>query len=128
MTKRAPSVYDPTKLIEAISKWPNPMFDKKHNLYIYVEGRARSNQTRAEKIANVSHELEVRDIDLIPEAIKYYMAYRKDLNYEDTYNYYLKRNDKDNGLIKMSVRIDPNDKTKAYIKTIYVTYSTKGLT
>ena len=50
MTQRKPLIYDPTLLIEAISKWPNPMYDKKHNFYLYVEGNARSNQTRVDHI------------------------------------------------------------------------------
>ena len=57
MTKRKPSTYNPTELIKAIEKWPNPMFDKKHNIYIYVEGMARSNQTRVEHIVEYSHDL-----------------------------------------------------------------------
>ena len=66
MTKRKPNVYDPVPLIEAIKKWPNPMFDKKHNLYIYVEGNARSNQTRVEHIVDYRHDLKVRDLESVP--------------------------------------------------------------
>lgn len=125
MTKRAPSVYDPTKLIEAISKWPNPMFDKKHNLYIYVEGRARSNQTRVDHIVDYSHDLKARDLELIPEGIKTYFSYKKDPIYKDTFNYYFFRKGKDKGFIKMSIQIDANNKNRAWVKTIFITYKIK---
>ena len=125
MTKRIPSHYDPSKLIEAINKWPNPMFDKKHGFYIYVEGRARSNQTRVEHIVEYSHDLKARDLELIPESIKNYFAYKKDRFYKDTYNYYFKRKGEDKGLIKMSIQIDGSDPTHAWVKTIYITYHIK---
>ena len=127
MTKRNPANYDPSKLIEAINKWPNPMFDKKHNLYIYVEGRARSNQTRVDHIVECGHDLKVRDLELIPTTIKNYFSYKKDPTYKNTYNYYFKRKGEDKGLIKMSIQIDNNDPTHAWVKTIYITYHLKQL-
>lgn len=125
MTQRKPPLYDPTKLIEAISKWPSPLIDKKHNLSIYVEGRARSNQTRIDHIVEYGHDLKVRDLNLVPNGIKNYMAYKKDPNYKDTYNYYIKRGGEDRGLIKISIQIDDQDSTRAWIKTIYITYHIK---
>ncbi len=125
MTKRIPSHYDPTKLIEAISKWSNPMFDKKHNLYIYVEGRARSNQTRVEHIVEYGHDLKVRDLESVPEGIKNYFAYKKDPVYPNTYNYYIDRKGQDKGFIKVSIRISDDDPTYAWVKTIFIAYHIK---
>ena len=125
MSKRKPRVYDPTHLVEAIEKWPNPMFDKKHGYYIYVEGRARSNQTRVEHIIEYGHDLKARDLKLIPEGIKNYFDYRKDPVYKNTYNYYLIRKGEDKGFIKVSVQIDGEDHKHALIKTIFITYNIK---
>jgi len=117
--------YDPTNLIKAIEKWPNPMHDKRHGYYIYVEGRARSNQSRVEHIVKRGHDLKVRDLDLVPEGISKYVRYKKDPVYKDTYNYYLNRKGKDKGFIKISIQIDNKNPKKAWIKTIYITYKIK---
>ena len=125
MTQRKPQKYDSEKLIEAIEKWPTPIIDKKHQLSIYVEGRARSNQTRIEHIVEYGHDLKVRDLEAVPEGIINYFAYKKDPTYKDTYNYYLKRKGEDKGLIKISIQIDSNNPKRAWIKTIYITYHIK---
>ena len=82
MSKRKPRIYNPSLLIDAISKWPNPMHDKRHGYYIYVEGRARSNQTREEHIVEYGHDLKVRDLELVPLGINNYFAYKKDQTYK----------------------------------------------
>ena len=125
MTKRRPRFYDPKPLIDAIEKLPNPMYDKRHGYYLYVEGMARSNETRVEHIVDYSHELKVRDIKLIPEGITKYFTYRKDPIYKNTYNYYIVRKGDDKGFIKVSIRIDDFDSSKAWIKTIFITYHIK---
>ena len=125
MTKRKPHNYDPTHLIEVIEKWPNPMYDKRHGYYIYVEGRARSNQTRVEHIVKCGHDLKERDLEVVPLGINNYFEYKKDPIYKDTYNYYLCRKGKDKGLIKVSIQIDGKNHKRAWIKTIYITYSIK---
>ena len=127
MTRRKPSTYNPQDLKNAIEKWPNPMFDKKHNLYIYVEGMARSNQTRVDHLVEYGHDLKVRDLNLIPEGIKNYFAYKKDPVYKNTYNIYIKRKGMDKGFIKVSIRINDNNPNRAWIKTIYITYKIKEL-
>ena len=127
MTKRKTSIYNPAELIKAIEKWPNPMFDKKHNIYIYVEGMARSNQTRVEHIVEYSHDLKERDLDLVPDGIKNYFAYKKDPVYKNTFNYYIKRKGMDRGFVKVSIRINDNDQTRAWIKTIFIAYKIKEL-
>ena len=125
MTKRKPRIYDPSHLIEAIEKWPNPMFDKKHNYYIYVDGRARSNQTRIEHIVQNRHDLKVRDLNLVPDGINNYFDYKKDSIYKDTWNYYLIRGGKDKGFVKVSIQIDHKNHTRAWVKTVYITYRIK---
>lgn len=125
MTKRKPKYHNPLKLIEAIIKLPNPMYDKKHNLYIYIEGRARSNETRIDHIVEYGHDLKVRDIKAIKDGITSYFAYKKDPTYKDTYNYYIKRMGMSKGFIKVSIQIDPRDSKKAWIKTVYITYNVK---
>ena len=124
MTKRRPRFYDPKPLIDAIEKLPNPMYDKRHGYYLYIEGMSRSNETRVEHIVDCSHELKVRDIELIPDGIKNYFSYNKDEK-KDTYNYYLKRKGMDKGFVKVSIQIDSTDRTKAWVKTIFITYHIK---
>ena len=123
--KRKPIIYNPQPIIDAVNRLPNPLIDKKHNLSIYIEGRARSNQTRVEHIAEYGHDLKVRDIELIPEGIKKYFDYKKDPVYKDTFNYYIKRGGEDRGLIKVSIQIDKNDKKRAWVKTIFIAYIIK---
>ena len=123
--KRKPRVFNPTHLVEAIKKWPNPMYDKKHGYYIYVEGRARSNQTRIEHIVEYGHDLKARDLELIPNGIKNYFEYKKDPVYKDTFNYYIKRGGEDKGLIKVSIQIDGKERKRAWVKTIFITYRIK---
>lgn len=125
MSKKKVKIYDPTDLLEAIRKWPNPLSDKKHGYDIYIEGRARSNQTREEHIVEYGHDLKVRDIQLVPNGIKNYFVYKKDPVYKDTYNYYINRKGLDRGFIKVSIQIDNNDSHHAWVKTIYITYKIK---
>ena len=125
MSKKKPRIVNPVHLIEAIEKWPNPIYDKKHGYDIYVEGRARSNQTRIEHIVEYGHDLKVRDIELVPNGIKNYFKYKKDPNYKNTYNYYIKRGGEDKGLIKVSIRISDTNPQYAWIKTVFVTYKIK---
>ena len=125
MTKRKPNIYDPSCLIDAIRKWPNPMYDKKHGYYIYLEGRARSNQTREEHIVKYNHALKVRDLEMVPQGIINYVDYRKDPVYKNTWNYYIERKGQDRGFIKVSIRIDDNNPKHAWIKTIFIAYKIK---
>lgn len=125
MAQRKPQKYDSEKLIEAIEKWPTPIIDKKHQLSIYVEGRARSNQTRVEHIVEYGHDLKVRDLESVPEGITNYFAYKKDPVYPNTFNYYILRKGKDKGFIKVSIRINDYDHSRAWIKTIFITYHIK---
>lgn len=125
MSKKKPKIISPKHLIDEIEKWPTPLFDKKHNYYIYLEGRARSNQTRVEHIIEYGHDLKARDLKLIPEGIKNYFDYKKDPVYKNTYNYYIKRGGNDKGLIKVSIRISDKDQKRAWIKTIFITYKIK---
>ena len=125
MTRRKPSTYDPTKLLEALEKLPNPLIDKKHNLSIYIEGRARSNQTRAEHIVEYGHDLKVRDIELIQLGISNYFKFKKDLKYKNTFNYYIKRKGSDKGFVKVSIKISNQNKKRAWVKTIFIAYKIK---
>ena len=126
MTKRKPKNYDPTHLIAAIKKWPKPIYDKRHGYYIYLEdGRARSNQSRLEHIIQRRHDLKVRDLESVPANINSYYEYRKDPVYKDTFNYYMYRKGKDKGFIKVSIQIDGKDRTRAWIKTIYIAQRVK---
>lgn len=125
MTKRKPKIYNPNDLLTAIDSLPNPMRDKKHDLYIYIEGRARSNQSRAEHIVEYGHGLKVRDIECIAKGINDYFEYKKDPTHKNTFNYYIQRKGKDKGFIKVSIRISEVDPKKAWIKTVFITYNIK---
>lgn len=125
MSKRRPRIYNPKNLIAEIKKWPNPMYDKKHGYYIYVEGRARSNQTRIEHIVEFGHDLKARDLEIVPSGILNYFEYKKDPICKNTFNYYLLRKGQDKGFVKVSIQIDHKDHTKAWVKTVFITYKIK---
>ena len=125
MAKRKSKLHNTANLIKVIKEWPNPMYDKRHGYYIYVEGRARSNQTREEHIVERGHNLKARDLKLVPEGINNYFAYKKDPVYKNTFNYYIARKGKDKGFVKVSVRISDNDPKHAWIKTIFIAYKIK---
>lgn len=101
------------------------MYDKRHGYYIHVQEKARSNQTRIEHIVKASHDLQTRDLDLVPQGINNYFLYKKDPVYKNTYNYYLRRKGNKKGFVKVSIRISDHDPEYAWIKTIYVTYKIK---
>ena len=125
MSKKKPRICNHSHLVEAIKKWPNPINDKKHGHAIYLDGRARSNQTREEHIIEYGHDLKVRDIERIPKGINDYFEYKKDPVYKNTYNYYIKRGGQDKGLIKVSIRKSDANSKHAWIKTIFITYKIK---
>ena len=123
--KRNETNYD-QKIIDALKKLPNIIYDKKHNLSIYIENdKCRSNETRFEHIAKKYHELKVRDIESIPEGINDYVKYSKSKELKDTYYYFIDRKGKDKGFIQVSILVDINDKTIAYLKTVYIAYRVK---
>ena len=120
--KRNEEIYD-QNIIEALRKLPNPIKDKKHNLLIYIRNdRARSNETRFEHISKQYHDLKVRDIEAIPNGIRNYIMFRKSDKLKDTYYYYIKRKGEDKGFIQVAILVDLFDKTKAYLKTIFIAY------
>ena len=113
-------------LITALKKLQSPIYDKKHDLYVYVrDDMARSNESRFEHISKNMHELKVRDIESVPEGINKYVKYSKSKELKDTYYYYIRRKGEDRGFIQISILIDINDRKKAFIKTIFVTYRLK---
>lgn len=128
MSKKRSSKYYDQKIIEALSKLPRVIEDKKHNLIIYVKNdRARTNETRFEHIAKSEHELKVRDIESIPEGISNYEKFRKSEILKETYYYFIKRRNNLKGYIQLAVKLYKGEKNKAYIKTIFITYSVKWM-
>ncbi len=125
MTKRKPRTCNPIHLVEVIEQWNLPFHDERHGYFIYVEGNARSNQTRVEHIVEYSHDLKVRDLKRVPKGINKYLKFKKDPYYKNTFNYYITRGGKDRGFIKVSIQVDHHDSKKAWIKTIYITYVIK---
>ena len=125
MSKKKQKNTNEKPLQEVIEKWSLPFYDRKHGYYIYLNERARSNQARVEHIIDSRHNLKAKDLQLVPEGITNYFDYKKDSVYKNTFNYYIKRNENDKGLIKVSIRIDDYNPKTAWIKTIYVTYDFK---
>ena len=128
MSKKKANIYYDRNIIEALKKLPSPIEDKKHNLSIYVNNdQARSNESRFEHIAKSAHELKVKDIESIPEGILKYERFRKSTSLKDTYYYFIKRKNNMRGYIQLAVKLFEGDVKKAYIKTIFITYSTKWM-
>ena len=120
MAKRKGLSYE-EKLINALKKLPNPLVDKRHGINIYfVDDRARSNQGRFNHIVEFRHGLSVSDIERIPRYIKT-CIFKRDPERTETYNIYIKRNSYNNDYIKISVRINPENVSKAIVKTVFIT-------
>ena len=115
MAKKKPRNYNPNDLINALEKWPNPIYDKRHGYYIHLDdGRARSNQSRVQHIVKYGHDLKARDLESVPEGINQYCFYKKDPLCKNTFNYYIKRKGESKGFIKVSIRIKDNDSQYAW--------------
>ena len=125
MSKKDNLKFNPA-LINALKEISFPIYDKKHNLYVYaVDDRARSNESRFEHIAKNHHELKVRDIEDLPIGIQSAFRFRKSNNKKGTYYYFYQRRGESKGFIQVSIQIMKNNPRKAYIKTIYVVYRIK---
>ena len=123
MAKKKNEKFYDQKLIDALKKIPSPIWDKKHKIFIYLNNdQARSNESRFEHIAKKNHELKVRDIESIPDGINGYVYFTKSKGIKDTYYYYIKRKGNDKGFIQVAILVDIKDKSRAYVKTIFITY------
>lgn len=113
-------------MVQELKKLPNPIEDKRHNLYIYFDNnQARSNQTRFQHLFTIRHMLKVNDIRRIKNGIKT-CIFRKDLERTDTYNIYIKRfSYSDSEYIKISLQIDPRKPRIANVKTMFITKTIK---
>lgn len=120
MAKRKGINYE-QKLIDALKKLPNPLEDKKHNIYIFfLDTRARSNQSRFEHIIDSRHGLYKRDIERIPQYINK-CIFKKDKERKGSYSIYIKRDRVSDDYIKISISIDPKTPKIAIVKTIFIT-------
>ena len=120
MSKKSSINYS-QNLIDALNKLPSPIYDERHDLTVYLDNdKARSNQTRLEHIAKVTHNLKVKDIESIPRGIKKESRVKKDSFKKSTFNYYFPRESNKKEFIKISVLVDKNNKKKVTIKTIFV--------
>lgn len=113
------------KIIDALEKLPNPIEDKRHDIFIrFKNNKARSNETRFEHIALSRHELRPNDVKRIPKRIKI-AIFKKDSGRTGTFNVYIKRNNYNEEYIKISVQIEPNNPHEAVVKTIFITKNVK---
>ena len=123
--KRREIKYD-QNLIDALKKISFPIYDRKHDLYIYaLDNRARSQESRYEHICKSYHELKVRDIESIPDGITSYCKFLKSETLKETYYYFFKRRGESRGFVRLAIKLFKNNKKKAYIKTIFVSYRIK---
>lgn len=126
MTKIRHTVQPDKNIIEALKKISSPVYDKKHHLYVFFnDDLVKKGETRFEHIAKEYHELKVRDIECVEKGINNYLSFKKSKEINDSYNYYVKRKGKDRGFIQISILVDIEDKTKAYVKTIFIAYRIK---
>ena len=114
------------RMIIALKKLPNPIFDKRHDILIhFIDDRARSNESRFDHIIDISHELNPNDIKRIPKGIKK-CIFKKDKERTKTFSIYIKRyNYSEEEYIKISVRIEPDKPRDAIVKTIFITKNVK---
>ena len=120
MAKRKGLTYE-QKLIDALEKLPNPLIDKKHNLKIYfIDNRARSNQSRFEHIIDPRHGLLASDIERIGRYINC-SKLKKDHDRKETFNLFIKRNSFNYEYIKLALKIEDDDPSIAFVKTLFIT-------
>lgn len=109
------------RIINAITKLPNPLVDKKHRIYVFfIDNRARSNESRFEHIASNRHSLKPCDIKRVYKKINE-STLRKDDERKGTYSLYIKRSEKQNEYIKLSLELDFKESNKAIVKTMFIT-------
>ena len=120
MAKRKGLTYE-QKLIDALEKLPNPLIDKKHHLKIYfINNRARSNQSRFEHITDSRHGLLASDIERIGRYINS-SKLKMDHERKEAYSLFVKRNSFNDEYIKIALKIEDNDPSTAFVKTIFIT-------
>ena len=114
------------KMVEALKKIPNPIEDKRHNIFIYfVNDQARSNQTRYEHLFEKRHGLTAHDIKHIKSGINKWI-FKRDLERTDTFNIYIQRYSySKEEYIKLSLHIDPRKPKRALVKTMFITRNVK---
>ena len=120
MAKRKCLTYE-QKLIDALEKLPNPLIDKKHNLKIYfIDDRARSNQSRFEHIIDSRHCLSTSDIERIARYINH-SKLKMEHERKESFNLFIKRNGFNNEYIKIALKIEDDNPSIAFVKTIFIT-------
>lgn len=120
MAKRKGLSYE-QKMLNALKKLPNPLEDKKHNLFIYFDDdRARSNRSRFGHIAELRHGLLPCDIDRTLKHIND-SKLKKDKRRTDTFNLFIKRNSYNDKYIQISLEIEDLNLKIAFVKTIFIT-------
>ena len=127
MAKKKYDKHYDQKLVDALKKITSPIYDKKHQFYVYfINDQARTNETRFEHIAKHGHELKVRDIELLKNGINDYEYFEKNKELKDTYHYYLKRKGNDKGFVQVAIKLMKDKTKKYYVKTIFIVYRIKG--
>lgn len=112
-------------MIDVLNTLPNPIEDKRHDLFIYFKNnRARSNETRFERIIEKRHELKPSDIKRIPKCLKK-AIFKVDKERLESYSVYIKRNQYSDEYIKISLKIDRDNPKVAIVKTIFITKNIK---
>ena len=113
-------------LIAALKKLPFPIYDKRHNLTIFLDDeRSRSNQRRFEHISRSYHKLTTKDLEVIPSEIVSRAKLKKDPSRKDTFNYYILRKAENSYFVKICIKIIDKKQRTAKIKTIFTTKSLK---
>ena len=120
MSKKKPNNYS-QNLVNALNKLPSAIYDKKHDLTIYLnDTKARSNQSRFQHIARNFHDLNVNDIKSIPKGITNNSTFKKNKVRKDTFNYYFEKKQGERKYIKISVLVDFKNKI-AVVKSVFKT-------
>ena len=123
MTKIRHTVQPDQNIIEALRKIHSPVYDRKHNLYVYFnDDVVKKGETRFEHIAKRYHELKVRDINCLADGIHRYVMYRKSKEHKDTFYYFINRKGMDKGFIQLAIKLIEGETNKYYVKTIFITY------
>lgn len=108
----------------ALKKLPNPIEDRRHNLFIFFPERRVNNKTRLEYISIDRNELQLSDIKRITKGIRHSIC-KVDKRRKGRLNIYILKNKYIGEYIKIPVQLDRYNKRIAYAKTLFVTTTLK---
>ena len=77
MPKKKKGIEPSKTIVELLESIKMPLFDKVHNLFLYLRPQARSNETGVEHAAKAYHGLQPSDVEMIVKGINKPLLFKK---------------------------------------------------